>query len=92
MGFLFADNYLLRMGFYSFALSVPLFFFALGYFIKYREDMRVNRIAILYLFCMLIFFCHILSYALLILSLTRQASVSPDFIAPILVGFNRVKV
>lgn len=76
LGFLFADSYLLHMGFYSFSLSVPLFFFALGYFIKYREDMRVNRIAILYLFCILIYFCHILSYALLILSLTLLSITS----------------
>ena len=76
LGFLFADSYLLHMGFYSFALSVPLFFFALGYFIKHKEDMRVNRIAILYLFCILIFFCHILSYALLILSLTLLSITS----------------
>ena len=70
LGFLFADNYALHMGFYSFALSVPLFFFALGYFIKHKDDMRANRIAILYLFGILIYFCHILSYTLFILSLT----------------------
>ena len=70
VGFLFGDHYLLHMGFYSFALSVPLFFFALGYFIKHKEDMKLNRIAILSLFCILIYFCHILSYALLMLSLT----------------------
>ena len=64
------------MGFYSFSLSVPLFFFALGYFIKHKEDLRANRIAILYLFCILIYFCHILSYALLILSLTLLSITS----------------
>ena len=34
VGFLFSDHYLLHMGFYSFSLSVPLFFFALGLFHK----------------------------------------------------------
>ena len=47
VGFLFSDHYLLHMGFYSFALSVPLFFFALGYFMKHKEDLSLNKIAIL---------------------------------------------
>ena len=58
------------MGFYSFSLSVPLFFFALGYFIKHKEDLGVDKIAILNLLCILIYFSHILSFLLLILSLT----------------------
>ena len=76
LGFLFGDHYLLHMGFYGFALSVPLFFFAVGYFIKHKEDMKLNRIAILNLFCILIYFCHILSFALLILSLTLLSVTS----------------
>ena len=70
VGFLFSDHYLLHMGFYSFSLSVPLFFFALGYFIKHKEDLGVDKIAILNLLCILIYFSHILSFLLLILSLT----------------------
>ena len=70
VGFLFSDHYLLHMGFYSFSLSVPLFFFALGYFIKHKEDMGVDKIAILNLLCILIYFSHILSFLLLLLSLT----------------------
>ena len=70
VGFLFSDHYLLHMGFYSFSLSVPLFFFALGYFIKHKEDLGVDKIAILNLLCILIYFSHILSFLLLLLSLT----------------------
>ena len=76
VGFLFSDHYLLHMGFYSFALSVPLFFFALGYFIKHKEDMSLNKIAILNLLCILIYFSHILSYLLLMLSLTLLSITS----------------
>ena len=70
VGFLFSDHYLLHMGFYSFSISVPLFFFALGYFMKYKEDLNLEKIAILNLLCLLIYFSHILSFLLLILSLT----------------------
>ena len=76
VGFLFSDHYLLHMGFYSFALSVPLFFFALGYFMKHKEDLSLNKIAILNLLCILIYFSHILSYLLLILSLTLLSITS----------------
>ncbi len=70
VGFLFSDHYLLHMGFYSFSISVPLFFFALGYFMKHKEDLNLEKIAILNLLCLLIYFSHILSFLLLILSLT----------------------
>ena len=76
LGFLFSDHYLLHMGFYSFSLSVPLFFFALGYFIKHKEELSVGRIAILNLLCILIYLSHILSFLLLILSLTLLSITS----------------
>ena len=76
VGFLFSDHYLLHMGFYSFSLSVPLFFFALGYFMKHKEDLSVDKIAILNLLCILIYFSHILSFLLLILSLTLLSITS----------------
>ena len=76
LGFLFSYHYLLHMGFYNFALSVPLYFFALGYFIKHKEDMGLKEVAILNLFCILIYFCHILSFALLILSLALVSITS----------------
>ena len=70
LGFMFSDHYLLHMGFYSFAFSVPLCFFALGYFMKHKEDMSLNKIGILNLLCILTYFSHIISYLLLMLSLT----------------------
>ena len=76
LGFLFSDHYLLHMGFYSFSLSLPLFFFALGYFMKHKEELSVDKIAILNLLCILIYFSHILSFLLLILSLTLLSITS----------------
>jgi len=40
LGFLFSYNYLLHMGFYSFSASVPMCFFALGYFMKHKENLE----------------------------------------------------
>ena len=76
LGFLFSYHYLLLMGFYSFSISVPMFFFALGYFAKHKEDMGLKNMAILNLLCLLVYFCHILSYGLLILSLTLLSIIS----------------
>ena len=76
LGFLFSDHYLLHMGFYSFAFSVPLFFFAVGYFMKHKEDMKFSRIGILNLLCILTYFSHLLSYILLMLSLTLLSITS----------------
>ena len=70
LGFLFSSHFVLFMGFYNSALSVPLYFLTLGYFMKHKEEMSLNNVAILNLLCILTYFCHILSYALLILSLT----------------------
>ena len=76
LGFLFSYHYLLHMGFYNFALSVPLFFFALGYFMKHKEEMSLNKIAILNFLAIFIYFCHIATYILLILSLTLLSITS----------------
>jgi len=70
LGFLFSYHFVLFMGFYNSALSVSLYFLTLGYFMKHKEEMRLNNVAILNLLCILTYFCHLLSYALLILSLT----------------------
>ena len=40
LSFTFVYNYLFLMGFYNFAVSVPLFFLALGYWWKHKDDRR----------------------------------------------------
>ena len=57
------------MGFYSFSMSVSLFFWTLGYFVKHKSEMSFRKIGILNMLCLATYFCHILSYGLLILSL-----------------------
>ena len=70
LGFLFAYNYLLHMGFYNFAISVPLFFFILGYWWRHQESMSPANIGVFYALMILLYFCHISSYGLMLMTLS----------------------
>lgn len=74
LGFLYAYNYLLHMGFYNFVLSMSLFFFALGYWWRVKEKLRFINIAILYGLLTATYFTHYHSYALLLMCLTFFAA------------------
>ena len=76
LGFVYTYHYLLQMGFYNFALSMPLFFFTLGYWWKHKAEMNQTRIGILYVLLLMTFFCHFQSYAQLVLSLSFFAGFS----------------
>ncbi|MBM3240453.1 hypothetical protein FJZ31_29570 [Candidatus Poribacteria bacterium] len=76
LGFLFAYHYLLLMGFYNFTLSVSLFFFALGYWWKHKNDMSVVNVIVLYLLMLLTYLSHIVSYGLLLLVMLISACIS----------------
>jgi len=81
LGFLYSFNYLLNMGFYGFALSVSFYFFALGYWWQYRNDLKLARMAILNILLTAIYFCHLFSYAMILLSISLLAltsAVLPD--------------
>ncbi len=79
LGFLFAYNYLLHMGFYNFVLSMSLFFFALGYWWRVKDILRLTHIIVLYVLLLLTYFTHYHSYALLIVSLTFFALYTPVY-------------
>jgi len=70
VGFPFAYHYLLQMGFYNFALSVPMFFFALGYWWPRRHAMRIGRWSKLYGMILVTYLCHAQSFLLLVASLS----------------------
>lgn len=76
IGFIYAYNYLLHMGFYNFTLSIPLFFFALGYWWRRKDKIGPTNIAVLYILLICTYFCHYQSYSLLVLSLTFFAGFS----------------
>lgn len=70
LGFLFGYNYLLHMGFYNFAISFPVFFFLLGYWWRHHESMSLANIGALYALMILLYFCHISSYGLILVTLS----------------------
>ena len=70
LGFLFAYNYLLHMGFYNFVLSMSLFFFTLGYWWRVKDQLRLINIVVIYILLLVTYLTHYHSYALLIMSLT----------------------
>ena len=70
LGFLYAYNYMLHMGFYNFALSMSLFFFTMGYWWKHKDAMNPSRIGILYGLLLGTYLTHYVSYVLLVISLS----------------------
>ena len=70
VGFIFAYNYLLHMGFYNFALSVSLFFFALGCWWRCEDKLSPRAFVTVYVWLTVVYLTHFQSYALLTVSLT----------------------
>lgn len=57
-------NYLLLMGFYNFVFSLPLVLIAIGYWWKHRQNLGIREIVIINLLMVLIWFGHIVGYAI----------------------------
>ena len=79
LGFLFAYNYLLHMGFYNFVLSMSLFFFAMGYWWRVKDKLRLSNIVVIYILLLATYLTHYHSYALLVMSLTFFALFSSGY-------------
>jgi len=73
LGFLYSYNYLLQLGFYNFALSVPLCLIAIGYWWKHRGDFQIAHAAVLNLLLIATYFSHLGSYTLLVFALSSLA-------------------
>ena len=70
VGFIFAYNYLLHMGFYNFVLSMSLFFFTLGYWWKHKDKLTLKNIGVMYVLLIATYLTHYQSYATLMMALT----------------------
>ena len=79
LGFLYAYNYLLHMGFYNFVLSMSLFFFTLGYWWRVKDKLQLPNIVVMYILLLVTYLTHYHSYALLIMSLTFFALFSSGY-------------
>ena len=73
LSFTFIYNYLFLMGFYNFAVSVPLFLLALGYWWKHKDQMNKTRIVLLNLLVVVTYFAHLISYAFILFSIALLA-------------------
>ena len=73
LGFPFAYNYLLYMGFYNFTLSISCFFFGFGFWWRHKDDMQVRHLAWLYILLLLTYLSHIASYGLIVLAISIAA-------------------
>ena len=79
LGFMYAYNYLLHMGFYNFVLSMSLFFFTLGYWWRAKDKLRLTNIVVIYFLLLATYLTHYHSYALLLVSLTFFAIFSSGY-------------
>ena len=70
VGFIYAYNYMLHMGFYNFVLSMSLFFFTMGYWWRVKDKLRMTNIVVIYISLLVTYLTHYHSYALLIMCLT----------------------
>ena len=70
LGFMYAYNYLLHMGFYNFVLSMSLFFFTMGYWWRVKNKLRLTNVVVIYILLLVTYLTHYHSYALLVMSLT----------------------
>ena len=73
LSFTFIYNYLFLMGFYNFAVSVPLFLLALGYWWKHKDELNKTRIVLLNLLIIITYFAHLISYAFILFSIALLA-------------------
>jgi len=62
-------NYLFHYGFYNFLFSIVMFFFALGYWLRYHGSLSLRNISALSGLILLLYFCHGTSLLLLMLTL-----------------------
>ena len=70
LGFPFAYNYLLYMGFYNFQLSISCFFFSFGFWWRHKDAMQLSQLVRLYVLLLLTYLSHIASYGLVVLCIS----------------------
>ena len=64
LSFPFIYNYFFHLGFYEFSYSLALFFFVMGFWLKYREEFTPKKVLILTFLSLLLFFFHVVSFVM----------------------------
>jgi hypothetical protein len=73
LSFPFIYNLAFHMGFYNFCLSLPLFFFMIGAYVAVRGRMSRRLVAWLIPLATVLYFAHVISFGLALLSLSTLA-------------------
>ncbi|MDI6780758.1 MAG: hypothetical protein QME49_01400 [bacterium] len=66
VSFLYVYNFFFCFGHNHFCLSVPMFFFIFGYWLKYKDNLTLKNISLLNIFTSLLYLCHLFSFVLLV--------------------------
>ncbi|MBI2129656.1 hypothetical protein HYU07_05430 [Candidatus Woesearchaeota archaeon] len=66
--FIFTYNWFFNKGLIDFAISLPFFFFALGYWLNNRDKMNIGKILISTILALLTLFSHLFSFIILLIS------------------------
>jgi hypothetical protein len=69
----FTYNYLLGMGFYNFCCSLVAFFFALGYWLRYRERLGWLHGTVFAVLTLWVYLCHVVSVGALLAAIGTLA-------------------
>jgi len=75
VGVIYSYHYLLMMGFYNFSLSIPIFFYTLGYWWQHCFNLIFKRLLIFYILLILTYFSHFQSFLLLVISVSVLSSL-----------------
>jgi hypothetical protein len=89
LSFPFLYNYMFQMGFFNFCSSLPAFFFALGFWLKSPERMKIPRIAGLALLVLWVYFCHPVTLVVTVAALLTLAGWRMLLDRPLLAGFRK---
>ncbi|MEO0458611.1 MAG: hypothetical protein AAF152_18815 [Cyanobacteria bacterium P01_A01_bin.114] len=64
LAFPFCYNLTFNMGFYNFAYSLIVFFFAIGYWLRHRSQLRLAQTGVLLLLVLGLYFTHLFSFVI----------------------------
>lgn len=66
--FIFTYSWFFNKGLIDFSISIPFFFFALGYWLNNRDKMNANKTLILAVLILSVLFSHLFSFIILLIS------------------------
>lgn len=84
LGIVFANNFLLGMGFYNFCCSTAIFLFAFGYWLRRREAFGRRQFAALAGFGVLAYFTHIFGFLMIefFIGVMAVSYALPELLSP----------